>query len=460
MQTVVVQGLGFVGAAMCVAIASARDRDGNPLYSVIGVDIQTPEGQHRIDSINNGEFPFETTDMELNNSIQDAFARGNLRAVSDPSIFEMAQIIIVDVNLDLNGNGSDVEVDFKSFRSAIASIGRYAQPGTLVIIETTVPPGTTETIVVPILESALQERNLPTDSILVAHSYERVMPGDDYLNSITNYWRVYSGCNESAMNACEIFLSTIVNIEQFPLTKLQSPTASETAKVLENSYRAMTIAFMEEWGKFAEVSGIDLFEVIEAIRKRPTHSNIRTPGFGVGGYCLTKDPIFAYISARDIFKVDKLEFPYSRKAIETNMQMPLQTVERLIALFGNLSGRCVALFGVSYRSGVADTRYSPSKKFVDAVRELGGEVVFHDPLVKYWKEMNQSVQKTLPSISKIDAIVFAVSHPEYRDLDLINWIQDKKILIFDANNVLTQLQRRKLREIGCRVESIGRGEGL
>ena len=117
------------------------------------------------------------------------------------------------------------------------------------------------------------------------------MPGKNYFDSIVNYWRVYAGIDDESAKKCEKFLKKIINTKDYPLTRLSDTTSSETAKVLENSYRAANIAFIEEWGRFAEDIGIDIFEIIESIRMRPTHSNIRQPGFGVGGYCLTKDPI-------------------------------------------------------------------------------------------------------------------------------------------------------------------------
>ena len=127
------------------------------------------------------------------------------------------------------------------------------------------------------------------------------MPGPDYLDSIINNWRVFSGHSSKSANLCESFLSTIIDTNKYPLTKLSSITSSELSKIMENSYRAVNIAFIEEWARFSEKIGANTFEIINAIRKRPTHNNIRQPGFGVGGYCLTKDPFFASLSARQLF---------------------------------------------------------------------------------------------------------------------------------------------------------------
>ena len=133
--------------------------------------------------------------------------------------------------------------------------------------------------------------------------------------------------------------------------------------MFENSYRAVNIAFIEEWARFAETVGIDLFSVVEAIRKRPTHANLRQPGFGVGGYCLTKDPLFAHLAAREIWHQDDLDFPFCRQAVCLNNDMPLVSLNKLEAQLGGLAGRTILLLGLSYRADVGDTRHSPSERF-------------------------------------------------------------------------------------------------
>src|SRR5919108_4035915 len=316
--TVCVQGLGFVGAAMATAVATARDPRGEHLFNVVGVELPTAEGRAKVDALNAGRFPLATSDAELTAAVEAAHARGNLVATCDKRAFSLASVTVVNVPLDLTDGREGRSVDFEAFRAAIRTLGTYMPPGSLVVVETTVPPGTCERVVAPQIEAALAQRGLPWDAILLAHSPERVTPGANYLASMIHYWRIYAGHTDEAADACEAFLSKIVNVDDYPLMRLHSTTASETAKVLENSYRATTIAFMEEWGRFAEAVGIDLFEVIEAIRMRPTHSNIRQPGFGVGGYCLTKDPLFAEIAARDLFDRGDLSFPFSSEAVAVN----------------------------------------------------------------------------------------------------------------------------------------------
>ena len=454
---VCVQGLGFVGVAMALAVASARGPDGKPIYDVAGVELETPAGLATVAALNAGRLPFQTTDPKLVDALELACSARNLVATTDTSVFERAEVVVVDVGVNLvHDDGLPPTADLGPLRTAIRILGQTVAPGTLIVVETTVPPGTCERVLAPDLTAALAARGLPADAALLAHSYERVMPGADYWDSIVNFWRVYAGVSDAAAEACSRFLSTVINVRDFPLTRLPSTTASETGKLLENSYRAVTIAFMEEWGRFAEEVGVDLFAVIAAIRMRPTHSNMRQPGFGVGGYCLTKDPLFAEIGARQLFDLDELDFHFSREAVRLNDVMPLVTLDRVEGLLGgSLSGRRLLLLGVVYRQGVGDIRSSPSRVFVDHARRRKAEVLCHDPLVDEWDGAPLAAE--LPSASGLDAVVFAVQHPEYTELDLVAWLDGATPLVVDANHVLGRHQLTALVRAGCRVWSIGRG---
>jgi UDP-N-acetyl-D-glucosamine dehydrogenase len=457
---VCVQGLGFVGAAMAIAVANARDSAGSRRFNVIGVDLPTGGGMAKIQDINAGMFPFKTTDLKLSTALLEAHQAGNLIATSDPEAFSLASTIIVDVHLDVKYDDKEKpSLELDGFRTAIRTIGRFMKPGCLVIIETTVPPGACEKIVAPELSSALKERGFPEDSFLLAHSYERIMPGKNYFDSIVSFWRVYAGYTTKAADACERFLSRIIDVDAYPLTRLRSTTASEIGKVLENSYRATTIAFIEEWSRFAETVGIDLFEVISAIRQRPTHSNIRQPGFGVGGYCLTKDPLLAALAARELFGIQDMKFPFCEMAVKINRDMPLVSIEKIQQLLnGELRGKSVLLLGVSYRQDIGDTRYSPSQVFVENARSLGAKVICHDPFVEYWPELDERLPPQLPSPQGVDAIVFAVPHEQYRNMDVKAWLNGSTPVILDANNVLSQGQREALIAAHHKVASIGRGK--
>jgi nucleotide sugar dehydrogenase len=452
---VCVQGLGFVGTAMALAIASARDAGGQPAFDVVGVELDSADGRAKAEGINRGELPVSSADPEMDAALQRALEAENLRATTDPAAYEGAAVTVVDVQFDVDfGGDSEPSIDFGTLEAALSSLATRMPAGSLIVVETTVPPGTCEKVIGPLIDRALEERGLPADAIMLAHSYERVMPGPEYLDSIVNFWRVYAGRTPAAADACERFLGQVVNTAEYPMSRLASTTASEIGKVLENSYRATNIAFIEEWGRFAEAVGVDLFEVIDAIRVRPTHSNMRQPGFGVGGYCLPKDPLFPRLGARGLFGLDELDFSFSETAVRVNRAMPLVTVEKLRELLDGLEGRRVLLLGVSYREGVGDTRFSPSSTLLDAVAEQGGEVVPYDPIAL---DGSAGASLELPDPAGFDAVVFAVGHAELVGMDVPAWLGDSRPLILDASRVLTADSLRGLAALGCRVWAIGRG---
>ena len=385
--------------------------------------------------------------------------KGNFWATTDSSYFTQADVVVVDINLDVQyTEKKEPQLDLTPFEAAVHTLGRYIPPEALVIVETTVPPGTCEKVVRPILEEEFQKRGFSSDRIFVAHSYERVMPGKDYFDSIVNFWRVYSGVNAASADRCERFLKTVISTKEYPLTRLQGTTSTEIAKVLENSYRATTIAFMEEWGRFAEAVGVDLFEVINAIRMRPTHSNMRQPGFGVGGYCLTKDPYFAKLAAKDLFGLAGMDFPFCTMAVAANRAMPLVSLDKVEACLGTLSGKHLLVMGVSYRQDVGDTRYSPTEIFVREAEKRGASVDCQDPMVTHWMEMEKDVLQELPSFAGYDAIVFTVQHEQYKTIDFADVSMDEGTLVFDANDVLTQKQREAIKKRNdVRLAGIGRG---
>ncbi|MEM9413926.1 MAG: nucleotide sugar dehydrogenase [Planctomycetota bacterium] len=456
---VCIQGLGHVGSAMAAAVANAKDDAGQTLYNVIGVELDTPISMAKIDAINAGELPVACTDQKFADAIRVCHEAGNLVATPNPEAYALADVVVVDVPFDVADLHGEPHLPWGGFRAAIQTIGRHVSPGTLVLVETTVPPGTCEKVVAPDLAACLKERGLPEDSVHLAHSYERVMPGPDYFESIVKFWRVFAGHTQAAGDKAEQFLESVLDTENFPMTRLQKTTASETAKVLENSYRAVTIAFAEEWGRFSESVGIDLFEIVRAIRVRPTHSNMRQPGFGVGGYCLTKDPLMAKLAAKELFEIDGLDFPFCTQAVHYNHIMPIVSLDYVEKELGTLSGKKLLLLGVSYRSDVGDTRYSPSEEFVRAAQDRGASVDCHDPLVSHWHEMGLDLDPAIPASPKgYDAVVFGVNHAEYRDIDFAAWLAGETPLVFDANCVLGDEQLAAAKAAGCTVRSIGRGD--
>ena len=462
-KVVVVQGLGFVGSVMGLVVANALTEE----YAVIGVDLPTPASYWKIRSINEGVFPVIASDPKIELYYQNALKKKNYYATYDSHAYSKADVVVVDINLDVkkqSSSKSDLEgysVDLTPFKKAIEAIGSNCKEDVLVLVETTVPPGTSQKIVRPLLEESLTKRRLPIDKIKVGHSYERVMPGPKYIDSIQNFYRVFAGTDEKSAEAVEVFLRTVIRTDEYPLTKLANTNATEMAKVLENSYRAMNIAFMVEWSRFAEEAAVDIYEVVNAIRMRPTHKNIMLPGLGVGGYCLTKDPLLASWARMNLFgSEEKLE--QSEKGVFINDKMPLYAFEYLQSQYkGSFKGKKVLLLGVSYLNDVGDTRYTPVEGFYNALEMAGCEIALHDPHVKYWEEkdllINQNIEELLNN--SYDVIVITTGHKDYRSnavlLEKIK--QQPACLIYDSIGVLTNKEIISLSEKHT-VKVIGRGD--
>jgi nucleotide sugar dehydrogenase len=457
-QVVCVQGLGFVGAANAIAIASVRDSDGEPLYRVIGVDLPNVHGRARIAALNQGSFPFATTDAAIINAARSAKIAGNLVAVTDSCAIGEADIIVIDVGLDIEEKTDNPKLHFSPFRTAITAVGDNMRPDALVLLESTVPPGTCEHIVAQLLRERLAARSLPTERIKLAYCYERVMPGGRYLDSIVDMYRVYAGLTAEAADAAEAFLSSYIDTEKRSLTRLASIRAAETAKVLENTFRAVNIALIDEWEKFARGIDVDLFEVLEAIRIRPTHQNIRYPGLGVGGYCLSKDPMFGAASAREIFGQPGLRFPLSIAAVKINDGMPSATVALLEELLlSRLVDKKILILGASYREDVGDTRLSPSITLARMLMRKQASVAIADPLVDSLAELDVPLHRDLPDPKGFDAVILAVGHKQYRTVDLVAWSGTARPAVLDANGVLSRQRLESLRTAGFKVAAIGRG---
>lgn len=455
-----VQGLGFVGLAMATVVANTFDENCSPVYEVVGIDL--PANQARIEMINRGELPFKSEDHSFSEELKKAtLINKNLLATTDGTFYGKADIVAVDVPLHIekeNGRGSaDYVLHKESFEMAIESLGKRIKPDCLVLVETTVAPGFCSKTVKNILEKIFRTRGIAS-APLIAHSYERVMPGKDYLNSIRNCYRTFSGIDRKSSERARLFLESIINVKDYPLREESQIEASELAKVLENSYRAVNIAFIYEWTLLAEKMGINLFSVIEGIRVRKTHNNIMDPGFGVGGYCLTKDSLLALWSAENFYNAD-YGLPFSKMALEVNDKMPLHTLD-LILRETDIGGKKVAILGVSYRQDVGDTRFSPSEIFCRELKKLGADCFAHDLYVDTWPECPevQFVEFDSP-LKEMDIIVFTTRHKTYMEADkkhLLN-ISRKGALIVDAFNILNDDKISYLLEHGRNVIGVGKG---
>jgi nucleotide sugar dehydrogenase len=463
-KTVVVQGLGFVGSAMVAALAHAKNKKNDAIYNVIGLDLPDEKNYWKIAMVKNGKPPVLSPDNDLDAAYHDSFNNGNLFATYSEYAYSKADIVVIDIHLDINkkdiGNPYEYDFTYDNFKRAINTVAQNISENTLIIIETTVPPGTTEKIIYPIFRDAFKKRTLDFKTLYLSHSYERVMPGLNYLGSIINFYRVYSGINRESRNKAREFFESFINTDEYPLFEMHSPAASEMSKVLENSYRAMNIAFIQEWTEYAHNAEVNLFEIIDAIRHRPTHKNIMLPGFGVGGYCLTKDSLLADWSYKNLFKGNG-HLEMSLNAVKTNDLMPDYTFKLLKCEVNNLKNKHITILGISYLNDIADTRHSPAGRFFDKCIDEGAIVNLHDPLVSFWDEKDLVIDTDIAHLkTKLhDAAVFTVRHQQYLDLtahDIVTLLKGVEVII-DANNIINEQTAAQLSEMGIRSIGVGKG---
>ena len=491
-EIVVVMGVGFVGAVMAAVVADTEDENGNPLKFVIGMQRPSTRSYWKIPLLNRGLPPVQAEDPEVAPMIRRCVTKKKtLTATFTYDALKFADVVVVDVQCDyLKESLGDVkngQADMAALEISLEIIAEHITPDALVLIETTVAPGTTEQVAYPIMRKVFRKRGIETDPLL-AHSFERVMPGKNYVASIRDFWRVCSGTNQEATNRVVKFLEEVINTDEYPLTVLSRPIESETAKIVENSFRATILAFLDEWSLFAERNGVDLIKVLEAIRVRPTHSNIIFPGPGIGGYCLPKDGglgIWAYRHIHgfedDIFKITPL-------AININDTRALHVAQLARDALRNMSRPLAAaeilLLGASYREDVGDTRYSGSELIVRRLTEMGAELRVHDPYVQHWWEFEKqdeypspvhSLKRFFRNQDKLadlrveqdlkkalygsDAVIFAVRHKHYLDLDPDKVVETvgAPLAVIDCFGILDDTQIKRYFELGCEVKGLGRG---
>lgn len=493
-EIVVVMGVGFVGVVMAAIIADTTDRKGRPGKFVIGCQRPSTRSYWKIPLLNRGTAPVKAEDPEVEAIIgRTVKAKKTLIATYNADCLKLADCVVIDVQCDYLkndlGNMRTGEADMAALEATMRTVGEKIPSRCLVLIETTVAPGTTEFIVWPILKRAFAERGIRTAPLL-AHSYERVMPGREYVRSIRDFWRVCAGCNAEATRRVEKFLREVLNTRDYPLTVMDRPIESETSKIVENSYRATILAFLNEWSLFAERNGVDLTKVIKAIRMRPTHNNMIFPGPGIGGYCLPKDGGLGYWAYKHIlgFEDGDAIFKLTPTAIDINDTRGLHVAELTRDALRNMgryiAGAEVLICGASYRQDVGDTRYSGSELVVRKLTEMGAFMRVHDPYVEHWYELESQdsypapglswsrffrsqeglkdlrVQKDLArSLKGAEAVIFAVPHEPYLALDP-DWIVRKAggpLAVIDCFGMLSDKAIRRYFELGCEVKALGRG---
>jgi UDP-N-acetyl-D-mannosaminuronic acid dehydrogenase len=387
---VVVLGLGYVGLPVSCLFAEAG-------FPMVGLERR----QDKVDMINQGQSPIEGKEPGLAELVSQVVSQGKLHVTTDYYACADAQIILIAVETPVDSETK--KPNYQALRSALAELGQYLSPKTLVIIESTLVPGTMAYIVKPILEetSGLQANQ---DFYLV-HCPERLMPGK-LLANIRDCDRVVGGMNPEA---AELAVNFYRHVVQGSLDATDALTA-ELVKTMENAYRDVQIAFANEMALLCEDLGADVWRIRELVNKSP-HRNMHLPGAGVGGHCIPKDPWLLITNISHRFKPRLIP---TARAVNDSMpeHMGELTLEALAEAGLNPKQSRVLVLGYAYLENSDDTRNSPSEVLVRSLTPQVGKIVVHDPWVPEYQG------NPLKLAAGCDIVVLMVKHQAYYELDL------------------------------------------
>ncbi len=422
MKTLAVIGLGYVGLPL--AILSAKKR-----YNVIGIDI----AKDKVEKVNKKISPID------DDSIKEGLKSVKILAATDFSLVKGADIIAICVPTPVTKKHLP---DMSFVENATKSITPYIKKGALVILESTVHPGTTDEIMQPILE----KNNLKAGiDFYLAHCPERIDPGNKRW-TIEKIPRVVGGINgESTKKTAEFYRSII----DASVLELKSSKEAEATKIMENAFRDINIAFMNEMAKSFDKQGIDIIDVIKGASTKPFAFLPHYPGCGVGGHCISVDPYYLIDNAKNY----GFDHEFLLLARKINNSMPEYTVEILVhelnKLGKSLKAARVAVLGLAYKGNVDDTRESPAFEIIDLLKKKGALVTIYDPYLP-----NKSDVKTLnDAISKVEYVVLTTDHNEFKAMDLNLLKKNKIMLVVDGRNCL---DKDKIEALGIKYKGIGR----
>ncbi len=385
LMSVGIVGLGYVGLPLLVAFAEAGEQ-------VIAVDVD----RSKIDAIEAGESYIEDVPSERLAAVLDQVTADNHFAP-----LARAEAILICVPTPLTSNR---EPDLGPLTSAAESLSRVIQRGQLVVLESTTYPGTTREHLIPILE---RESGLTVGRGLnVAFSPERVDPGrTDY--TLRNTPKVVGGITDECTDrAAEMYGRVCDHI-----VRVSTPEAAELTKLLENIFRSVNIALVDELAILAHRMGINIWEVVDAASTKPYGFMRFEPGPGMGGHCLPVDPFYLTWRAREF----EMSTEFIELAGKINQQMPYHCVERIELALNDVSkpvkGSKLAILGVSYKAGIGDIRESPALRIMHELATRGADLTYHDPFVESLPKLGLSSRPLDEAVDGADAVVLVTAHP-------------------------------------------------
>ena len=356
-QVLAIIGQGYVGLPLAMAAVDAG-------WTVIGID----NLDAKVTQINSGSSPVEDIP---DSQLQSAIAKGVYKATNDFSSVSTASVITICVPTPLDEKR---EPDLTLLRSAATGIAPYVSNETLVVSESTSYPGTLRDIIIPIVNSL---KPINSTKIFFASAPERVNPGDPVWNQ-KNTPRLVGAIDVNSQSRALKFYESICDA----VVSVSTPEIAEAAKLLENTFRLVNIALINEFTQLCTASGINVHEVIDAASSKPYGFMPFRPGVGVGGHCIPVDPLYLTWWARQ--NGEKAAFVESADSI--NHAMPKYVAERALGMIDSaISNPKVLLLGVAYKPGVGDVRETPVSELRDHLMTQGANVAWHDPLVATWE---------------------------------------------------------------------------
>lgn len=381
-------GLGYVGLPVACEFARAG-------FNVLGIDVL----QERVELINSGILPIEGAEPGLQELLTWTIESGQFQATTDYTELIKCDIVLVCVDTPIDRNK---QPQYASLEMALNSLASNLKEGALVVIESTIAPGTMKNVVLPILEG--QGNYILNRNLFLGNCPERVMPGK-LLKNIRSVSRVVGGMTPET---AEVMVSLYRHIVEADLDPVDCITA-ELVKTVENTYRDVQIAFANEVALICEETGGNVWEVRELVNKSPGR-HMLYPGSGVGGHCIPKDP---WLLASSVSK-GNISLRLIPAAREVNDLMPyhmIQLLENSLKTVGRkIADSRVLIMGYAYLEGSDDSRNSPSQVLVERLKSLNADVVVHDPYVAGYRG------SVLELANNCDAVILMVKHSEYKDI--------------------------------------------
>jgi UDP-N-acetyl-D-mannosaminuronic acid dehydrogenase len=420
---IVVVGMGYVGIPVAALLADVEG------YSVTGLQRRSKRSGWKIDVLNSGKSPFEGVEPGLDNLITKVVKKKTFIVTDKLDVLKDADIILIDVQTPTDSQNMP---RYDSLREVSRNIGQRIKKGAMVIVESTVAPGTTQNIVQRIIE---QESKLKGgEDFDLAFSYERVMPGR-LIEFIVSMPRVVGGITpKSTERAVELY-SKIVKEKIYTTNTL----SAELAKTIENAYRDVNIAFANEMALVSESLGVDIYEIRELINARHDR-HMHIPGAGVGGHCLPKDPWLLRFGLYEYgtWKVEPEIIALSRRI---NNHMPVHMadlVENALQAKGvSIQDATVVILGIAYLENSDDTRNTPAAVLAAALQSRGAKVRLHDPFVRDWEFGPQKIETDIMEAAKgAHCLALVTKHEEYFSLDFaaLKGVMKTPVLV-DGRNV-------------------------